>query len=163
MKVRMINENAHRQCPEYYPKVGTIGTVVRECEDGALLVKWPEGSLCRPKDEYCTFVDPNSVMDVSGEEYGITIDNIKKYAKKFGIKVDVNLYKHTKFMTEMAHEYARKRMEDYYKALLEDAIDKNGDVNKHIDLLEAMDAAWTTYEEYREIASLIKRELDKVL
>ena len=158
MKVRMINADRHRMYPEYYPGVGTIGTVMRVEDDGTLLVKWPKGSLLGKNG--CTFIYRSEVTEVSEKEYGITIDNIKLYAEKFGVKVDANLYRHTMFMTGMAREYARKRTEDYYKALIYDI---NGDVNKLIDLLDAMEAAWTTYEEYKEIAAEIRRELDKVM
>ena len=158
MKVRMINADRHRMYPEYYPSVGTIGTVMRVEDDGTLLVEWPKGSLLGKNS--CTFVYRSDVTEVSEKEYGITIDNIKLYAEKFGVKVDANLYRHTMFMTGMAREYARKRTEDYYKALIYDI---NGDVNKLVDLLDAMEAAWTTYEEYKEIAAEIRRELDKVM
>ena len=158
MKVRMINADMHRMYPEYCPSVGTIGTVMGVEDDGMLLVKWPNGSLLGKNS--CTFVYRSDVTEVSEKEYGITIDNIKLYAEKFGVKVDANLYRHTMFMTGMAREYARKRTEDYYKALIYDI---NGDVNKLIDLFDAMEAAWTTYEEYKEIAAEIRRELDKVM
>ena len=158
MKVRMINADMHRMYPEYYPSVGTIGTVVRVEPYGTLLVEWPKGSVLGKNSR--TFISRSDVTAVSEKEYGITIDNIKLYAEKFGVKVDANLYRHTMFMTGMAREYARKRTEDYYKALIYDI---NGDVNKLIDLLDAMEAAWTTYEEYKEIAAEIRRELDKVM
>ena len=158
MKVRMISADMHRMCPEWYPGVGTIGTVMGVEDDGMLLVKWPKGSLLGKNS--CTFIFRSDVTEVSEKEYGITIDNIKLYAEKFGVKVDANLYRHTMFMTGMAREYARKRTEDYHKALIYDI---NGDVNKLIDLLAAMEAAWTTYEEYKEIAAEIRRELDKVM
>lgn len=158
MKVRMINADMHRMYPEYYPSVGTIGTFMRAAEYGTILVEWPKGSLLGKNS--CTFVSRSDVTEVSEKEYGITIDNIKLYAEKFGVKMDANLYRHTMFMTGMAREHARKRTEDYYKALIYDI---NGDVNKLIDLLDAMEAAWTTYEEYKEIAAKIRRELDKVM
>lgn len=158
MKVRMINADMHRRYPEYYPSVGTIGTVMGVEDDGMLLVKWPKGALLGKNG--CTCVYRSDVTEVSEKEYGITIDNIKLYAEKFGVKVDANLYRHTMFMTGMAREYARKRTEDYYKALIYDI---NGDVNKPIDLFDAMEAAWTTYEEYKEIAAEIRREIDKVM
>ena len=158
MKVRMINADRHRRYPDYYPSVGTIGTVMGVEDDGMLLVKWPKGSLLGKNS--CTFIFRSDVTEVSEKEYGITIDNIKLYAEKFGVKVDANLYRHTMFMTGMAREYARKRTEDYYKALIYDI---NGDVNKLIDLFDAMEAAWTTYEEYKEIAAEIRREIDKVM
>ena len=158
MKVRMINADMHRMYPEYCPSVGTIGTVMGVEDDGMLLVKWPNGSLLGKNS--CTCVCRSDVTEVSEKEYGITIDNIKLYAEKFGVKVNANLYRHTMFMTGMAREYARKRTEDYYKALIYDI---NGDVNKLIDLFDTMEAAWTTYEEYKEIAAEIRRELDKVM
>ena len=158
MKVRMVNADRHRACPDYYAGVGTIGTVMGVEDDGMLLVKWPKGSLLGKNS--CTYIFRSDVTEVSEKEYGITIDNIKLYAEKFGVKVDANLYRHTMFMTGMAREYARKRTEDYHKALIYDI---NGDVNKLIDLLAAMEAAWTTYEEYKEIAAEIRRELNKVM
>lgn len=158
MKVRMINADRHRRYPDAYPSVGTIGTVMGVEDDGMLLVKWPKGSLLGKNG--CTFIYRSDVTEVSEKEYGITIDNIKLYAEKFGVKVDASLYRHTMFMTGMAREHARKRTEDYYKALIYDI---NGDVNKLVDLLDAMEAAWTTYEEYKKIASEIRRELDKVM
>lgn len=50
-KVRFINAKAHEEMPEYYPEVGTIGTIVPVSyhpdgcfEEEGFIVKWPKGS-----------------------------------------------------------------------------------------------------------------------
>lgn len=49
-KVRFINAEAHEEMPQYYPKVGTIGTIVpvKGTDFEGLVddfaVQWPEGS-----------------------------------------------------------------------------------------------------------------------
>lgn len=50
-KVRFINAKAHKEMPEYYPKVGTISTIVPASyhpdgyfEEEDFIVKWPKGS-----------------------------------------------------------------------------------------------------------------------
>lgn len=44
-RVELVDEEIHEAVPDWYPLVGTIGTVVQIDEDyGLLLVEWPKGS-----------------------------------------------------------------------------------------------------------------------
>lgn len=43
-KVRFIDAKAHEDYPDFYPPVGTIGTVLRMFGNGVLDVQWPTGS-----------------------------------------------------------------------------------------------------------------------
>ena len=46
-KVRFVNTKLHEEMPEYYPKVGTIGTIIPSTWDYfnvKFLVDWPEYS-----------------------------------------------------------------------------------------------------------------------
>lgn len=46
-KVRFINAKAHENMPEYYPEVGTIGTIIPSTWDYfevKFLIDWPEYS-----------------------------------------------------------------------------------------------------------------------
>lgn len=43
MKVRFIDENGHKFEPQFYPEVGTIGTVIDASHD-CLFIQWPKGS-----------------------------------------------------------------------------------------------------------------------
>jgi len=45
-KVEFIDAKHHMGLPSYYPKEGTIGTVVDVCPDGTISVQWPQGSTC---------------------------------------------------------------------------------------------------------------------
>lgn len=41
--VIFIDEELHKNAPEYYPSVGTVGKILAEDEDG-YKIQWPEGS-----------------------------------------------------------------------------------------------------------------------
>lgn len=54
-KVRYISKD-HARKPEYYPEVGTVGTVKCIDENGNVWVQWPKGSTS--KDDYwCCYED----------------------------------------------------------------------------------------------------------
>lgn len=53
-KVRFVDRKAHEQTPEYYPSVGTIGTVVMdECNPKDWKIQWPKGTTSGNDRWYC--------------------------------------------------------------------------------------------------------------
>lgn len=69
-KVRYIGKD-HREMPEFYPPVGTIGTVINqsnECDD--VYVQWEKGSTSRKDCWYCDRHDVELVenVDMTNEE-----------------------------------------------------------------------------------------------
>ena len=68
-KVRYIGKD-HRKMPEFYPKIGTIGTVVKEGGDTDWYIQWPKGST---SEEDCWYCDKNDIrlvenVDMTNEE-----------------------------------------------------------------------------------------------
>lgn len=68
-KVRYIGKD-HIDCPEYYPTIGTIGTVVNEGGDTDWYIQWPKGSTSK---EDCWYCDENDIelvenVDMTNEE-----------------------------------------------------------------------------------------------
>ena len=60
----------HREMPEFYPKIGTIGTVVEEGGDTDWYIQWPKGST---SEEDCWYCDKNDIrlvenVDMTNEE-----------------------------------------------------------------------------------------------
>lgn len=51
-KVRMIEETAHKGNPQWFPDVGTEGTVT-EVGFHTHLIQWPKGSTSRTDEWYC--------------------------------------------------------------------------------------------------------------
>nr|DAO00759.1 MAG TPA: protein of unknown function (DUF4314) [Caudoviricetes sp.] len=51
-KVRMIDEEGHRNNPQWFPNVGTVGTVT-EVGFHTHLVQWPEGTTSGTDEWYC--------------------------------------------------------------------------------------------------------------
>ena len=51
-KVRMIDEEGHRNNPQWFPNVGTVGTVT-EVGFHIHLVQWPEGTTSETDKWYC--------------------------------------------------------------------------------------------------------------
>ena len=43
--VEFIDEGAHTQSADIFPSVGTVGEVIRICDDGDLVVAWPKESF----------------------------------------------------------------------------------------------------------------------
>lgn len=62
MKVRFIGEIEHKECPEFYPEVGTVGEIV-EFSGERLLVKWPEGTVESSWYNDCNWYAPSSVIE----------------------------------------------------------------------------------------------------
>ena len=62
-KVRYIGKD-HKEMPEFYPEIGTIGTVVRESENADWYIQWPKGSTSRKDCWYCYENDIELVEDV---------------------------------------------------------------------------------------------------
>lgn len=53
-KVRFVDRKAHEQTPEYYPSVGTIGTVVMdEYNPKDWKIQWPKGTTSGNDRWYC--------------------------------------------------------------------------------------------------------------
>lgn len=47
-EVVFVNSEMHESCPEYYPKVGTVGTIVEVLSTSHYLdirIRWPRGAL----------------------------------------------------------------------------------------------------------------------
>ena len=51
-KVRMIGEEAHKDNPQWFPNVGTVGTVT-EARFHTHLIQWPKGSTSGTDEWYC--------------------------------------------------------------------------------------------------------------
>lgn len=58
-KVVYINEAKHQVSHEFYPPVGTIGTVIKRSLDGTYLVQWPKGTTLAPYEWWCNHTDIN--------------------------------------------------------------------------------------------------------
>lgn len=63
-KVKYIGKD-HREMPEFYPKIGTIGTVVKEGGGTDWSIQWPKGSTSR---EDCWYCDENDIELVENED-----------------------------------------------------------------------------------------------
>lgn len=63
-RVRFANEDLHKESPEWYPKVGTVGVVirVRDIDDG-LLVRWPKGTIVVYGYWWCRLHDVEPVTE----------------------------------------------------------------------------------------------------
>lgn len=68
-KVRYIGKN-HEEMPEFYPEIGTIGTVVKEDGDMGWHIQWPKGSTSKKDCWYCDENDIELVenVDMTNEE-----------------------------------------------------------------------------------------------
>lgn len=53
-KVRFKSARGRKKHPEWYPEVGTVGTVVRTYGTNLLWVMWPKGSTCAPGSWGCS-------------------------------------------------------------------------------------------------------------
>lgn len=51
-QVMFTNKEAHERRPEYYPRYGTVGTVL-EVFVSTVLVQWPEGETFGDGSWYC--------------------------------------------------------------------------------------------------------------
>lgn len=51
-KVRMIDETGHRDIPDWFPDVGTVGTVT-EVGFHTHLIQWPKKSTSKTDEWYC--------------------------------------------------------------------------------------------------------------
>ena len=68
-RVRYIGKD-HRKMPEFYPEIGTIGTVAKDGGDTDWCIQWPKGSTSR---EDCWYCDENDIelvenVDMTNEE-----------------------------------------------------------------------------------------------
>ena len=63
-RVRFTSEDLHRESPEWYPKVGTVGVVIRASDtDDGLLVRWPNGTTAADGRWWCWPDDVEPVED----------------------------------------------------------------------------------------------------
>ena len=63
-KVRYIGKD-HKEMPEFYPKIGTVGIIVKESGDTDWYIQWPKGSTSIDDKWYC---DKNDVELVENED-----------------------------------------------------------------------------------------------
>lgn len=83
--VRWVDEKNHRECPQYYPPVGTIGTILEVTEDD-ILVRWPQDKTADPNEWYC---DTHCVEEVQGLlTDGEIWDMLRAKMEKNGVKAD---------------------------------------------------------------------------
>ena len=68
-KVRYIGKD-HREMPEFYPEIGTIGTVAKDGGDTDWRIQWPKGSTSGKDYWYCDENDIELVenVDMTNEE-----------------------------------------------------------------------------------------------
>lgn len=67
-KVKYIGKK-HKDSPEFYPPVGTIGTVVQDVDGVDYYIQWPKGSTSRKDCWYCDENDIELVIeDMTNEE-----------------------------------------------------------------------------------------------
>ena len=80
-KVKFIDRKAHEEVPEYYPPVGTIGTVVRdECNQEDWKVQWPKGTTSGHDRWYCA-EESIELSDGKVEEENMTNEEIWEMLK----------------------------------------------------------------------------------
>lgn len=61
-KVKYIGKD-HKEMPEFYPEIGTIGIVMKESGDTDWYIQWPKGSTSREDCWYCDRNDIELVKD----------------------------------------------------------------------------------------------------
>lgn len=85
MLVEFIDKNEHKFCPQYYPPVGTVGTILRVGPDD-IFVRWPEGKTNKPNEWYCNaqYVEKVQELLTDGEIW----DMLSAKMEKNGVKVD---------------------------------------------------------------------------
>lgn len=68
-KVRYIGKD-HKEMPEFYPEIGTVGTLVKESEDTDWYIQWTKGSTSGKDCWYCDENDIELVenVDMTNEE-----------------------------------------------------------------------------------------------
>lgn len=66
-KVRYIGKD-HKKMPEFYPEIGTIGTVMKESGDTDWYIQWPKGSTSGKDCWYCNENDIGLVEWVEDDE-----------------------------------------------------------------------------------------------
>lgn len=83
-KVRYIGKD-HKEMPEFYPKIGTIGTVVNEGGDTDWHIQWPKGSTSGKDCWYCDENDIELVENVDMTNKEIW-EMLKPKMEKNGLK-----------------------------------------------------------------------------
>ena len=82
-KVRYIGKD-HKEMPEFYPKIGVVGTVVKKSGDTDWYIQWPKGSTSR---EDCWYCDENDIELV--ENVDMTNEEIWKMLRPKMVKNDL--------------------------------------------------------------------------
>ena len=90
-KVRYIGKG-HREMPEFYPEIGTIGTVVKEGGNTDWYIQWPKGSTSGKDCWYCDENDIELVenVDMTNEEIW---EMIRPKMEKNGLTSNINVIK----------------------------------------------------------------------
>ena len=110
-KVRYIGKD-HKEMPVFYPKIGTVGTVVKEIGNTNWYIQWPKGSTSKKDRWYC---DENDIELVKNED--MTNEEIWKMLKP---KMEKNGL--------ISNIYSRTKLDGFY---LDEAY-KSKDVHKAI-------------------------------
>lgn len=63
-KVRYLGSKEDKEFPQYYPPIGTIGTIVEVDDDGTLLVDW--GNVGTVEQPYTWWVNHKRIELVEG-------------------------------------------------------------------------------------------------
>lgn len=94
-KVRFIGEGLHKHSPQYYPKLGTIGTV-KACAGPGKLVQWPIGStsdddMWRCNDEWLEPVEitPDMGQQANESRREIYLQAIRKWGSDMQTQVAI--------------------------------------------------------------------------
>lgn len=85
MLVKFIDEAEHKDCPEYYPPVGTVGTILRVGPND-IFVRWPEGKTDKPNKWYCDAQCVEEVQELLTDHE--IWDMLSAKMEKNGVKVD---------------------------------------------------------------------------
>lgn len=90
-KVVFVDKKKHEEHPEFYPEVGTVGTVLGRYTNVCTLVKWEEGSTTKDDTWNCEFdwIIPAKEYFKKEKEKG----NMKKNSRKFKVGDRVRVIK----------------------------------------------------------------------
>ena len=94
-KVQMIDKNLHESIPSWYPKVGTVGTIVGfGWQNNTVSVNWGKSSGVNENSdgEYIWYINWKSIELVDNSNYNMTNEEIwemfKPKMEKLGINYD---------------------------------------------------------------------------
>ena len=90
-KVVFVNKKMHEEHPQYFPEVGTVGTITGHSDDIRALVKWEEGSTSSDDQWDCRFdwiIHAKEYFKKEKEK-----GNVKKNDRKFKVGDRVRVIK----------------------------------------------------------------------